>query len=539
MCLLAGGCAAPAGKPLADAGLADAGLADAPIAQAAGEGLGVASLDSDPAEGPTELGGLPSDNLPAVGAIRKGNSDRILLIGHVIGPGADYFGAVLVQGTKIVCVGPDTVCTSDPAAIGATVVNTGGILTAGLIDTHNHILFDIFNNDDWLPAQTYQDHTQWPMEDRYGEMLDIKQCLENASQGKPDWCAKTSYGSAPGHVKCEMDKWGELKGLIAGTTSIVGLPGTAAACFGSLARSVDTAHNGLGVDKIQTSAIFPPSQAAADGVCQNMASGATSAYLVHVGEGINDKALAEFATLGKASSNPECLYAAGTTITHGTAFGAAEFAKMAKANMKLTWSPASNFALYGSTTNIPLARAAGVTVALAPDWSMGGSQNMLDELRFADSWDNKHWNDTLTAKDLLDMATSDAAAAIGLGQTLGRLQVGYMADLVVFAGSAAQPYQAVLAARPQQVKLVMVGGVVLYGDVAWQALGPSAPGCEVLPVCGSSKFVCAATTDSSNKLNQTVATIEAVLQQAMLDVDAQTPNDGFTFAPVAPLVDCK
>ena len=69
--------------------------------------------------------------------------------------------------------------------------------------------------------------------------------------------------------------------------------------------------------------------------------------------------------------------------------------------MKLVWSPASNVFLYGATTNVPLARSLGVTVALAPDWSLGGGPTMLDELRFAQAWDAQHWNASLTARDLV------------------------------------------------------------------------------------------------------------------------------------------
>src|SRR5690606_36511655 len=122
-----------------------------------------------------------------------------------------------------------------------------------------------------------------------------------------------------------------------------------------------------------------------------------------------------------------------TTITHGTAFGPPEFGQMAAAGMKLTWSPASNVSLYGTTTDIPAAIAAGLTISLAPDWSMGGSPNLLEELRFADAWDDAHFGDVLSAEDLVAMVTTNAAAVLALSDTIGRLAPGYMADLVLFA----------------------------------------------------------------------------------------------------------
>jgi 5-methylthioadenosine/S-adenosylhomocysteine deaminase len=201
----------------------------------------------------------------------------------------------------ILCVGAQGTCAALPEAMMATVSDTKGMILPGLIDTHNHILFDIFDEDDWKPLQLYPNHNEWPNELRYQAMLDVKQCLSNDSQGKPAWCAQTNYGTAAGSLRCEMDKWGELKGLIAGTTSIVGLPGTSAACFGSLARSVDVSQNGLGTD-------------------------------------------------GTITTPTGCLYAPQTAITHGTAFNQNEFAAMGAASMKLTWSPRSNAFLYGQTT---------------------------------------------------------------------------------------------------------------------------------------------------------------------------------------------
>ena len=496
--------------------------------------------DGHAADAPVDSHAPPdASELPAGGAptITAGAADRILLLGTVVTPETVIDGAVLVEGNLITCVDSRAACAAMPGATGATIIDTRGVIAPGLVDTHNHILFDIFDDDDWAPTQLYQDHDQWPNEPRYQAMLDVKQCLVNDAQGKPAWCAQTPYGTSAGSLRCEVDKWGELKGLIAGTTSIVGLPGTTASCFSSLARSIDSAQNSLGQDKVQTSALFPPSSPST--VCQNYATGKTDAYLVHVGEGLGAKALAEFAKLGTVTTPTGCLYAPQTAITHGTAFTSTEFTAMAQASMKLIWSPHSNVSLYGQTTDIPAALDAGVSVAIAPDWSMGGSQNMLEELRFADAWDNAHWNDRLSAKDLVVMGTLHGTAALALDGKLGKLEVGKLADLAVFGGDVTMPYDAIVAARPKDVRLVIVNGVPLYGDGVLQAAGPAQPGCETIDICGASKFLCVATTATTAKLDQTYAQIRAALGQALTDADTLTPDDGYTFSPIAPLVRCE
>ncbi len=525
--------------PVDDAGDAgeptDAADASLPIdADADADAAGVVDAAGDAAND----AGDASVDLPTLPAVlTPGAATRILLIGTVVTPDVTYEGQVLVEGSMITCAAAGTVCAGQPGAAGATVIDTKGVIAPGLIDTHNHILFDIFDDDDWKPSKLYTNHDDWPKEPRYAAMLDVKQCLEDASQGKPAWCPATYDGA--GSLKCEMDKWGELKAMIAGTTSVVALAGTTSACFGSLSRTIDAPQNDLGQDKIRTSALFPPSTSSADGVCNAFQALTADAYLIHCGEGTDTKARAEWTQLGTVPTTDNCLYAPQTTITHGTAFTASEFALMATYGMKLTWSPRSNVSLYGTTTDIAAARAAGVTIALAPDWSMGGSQNLLDEMRFADAWDDAHFGNVLGAKDLVMMTTKNAAAALGLSAQLGSIAAGSVADLVVVSPKRSDPYASIVAARPKDVRLTMIGGTILYGDKQLQGAAPNTPGCEDFDVCSAPKFLCVAEDSTANKLNQTYAQIKAALEAALVDVDTITAADGWNFAPLTPLVKCE
>jgi Amidohydrolase family len=204
-----------------------------------------------------------------------------------------------------------------------------------------------------------------------------------------------------------------------------------------------------------------------------------------------------------------------------------------------------NVFLYGGGTdltknpNIPLALEKGINVALGPDWSIGGSQNLLDEMRFADHVDNTLWGDVITPKTLLQMATKNGAKALGLGAVLGSLEVGKKADLFVIGGDVANPYDAVLAATPVDVRLVMVGGVALYGDPSLAALGPASPGCEALDVCCRSKFACVASPSfsSNDKFGQTYAEIRGALEQGLADYDAMQLSP-YTWSPMTDLVRC-
>ena len=456
-------------------------------------------------------------------AIIPGAEDRKLLSGTVLAPSGPLEGEVLVEGNLITCVASS--CSGQPGAAGATIIMTNGIILPGLIDSHNHGLYNIFDESDWTPLQFYTNHNQWPAETRYQQMVDAKQYLGHE-------------GGSPVDYRCEMDKYAEIKALIAGTTSFLLAPGAVSlSCYASVVRTIDTAQNDLPADKIQTSVAIPDNTTA-QSVCNNFASGTTNAYVVHVAEGTDQTARNEFTTL--ASRAGGCLLSPKTTIVHGTALGSTEFATMAAHNMKLVWSPKSNMFLYNDTARIDLAIQAGVsTIALAPDWSLGGSVNMLDELRFADATDQTKFGDILTPQRLFDMVTIDAAKALAVDGLLGSLEVGKRADIAVIGGYRPEPYNALILATPTTVRLVMVDGRALYGDGQLIAVGPSLPGCETVSVCDASKFMCIAETSTSNKLNQTYEQIRQNLVGALSDYDAMVGPMGIApFSPIAPITRC-
>ena len=455
--------------------------------------------------------------------IVPGATDRFLLRGLMLTPSGPLRGELLVEGTNITCVAET--CSAVPAASGATIITTGGIIMPGMLDGHNHGLFNIFDEADWSPGKFYGSHNDWTSDVRYQQVLDAKQYLNKDV-------------TSPVDLRCEIDKYAEIKALIAGTTSFTLAPGAVElACYESLARTIDTSRNDLGVDRLRT-AISVPTATAAQTICNAFSAGTANAYAVHVAEGINATARNEFATLESRAAG--CLLAPQTAIVHGTALGSAEFTKMANAGMRLIWSPKSNLFLYNDTTRIDLAMMAGVrTIALAPDWSLGGSVNLLDELKVAREVSQSKFNGVLTTRRLFEMVTVDAARALGVDGSLGTLEVGKRADLVLFRGDSGQPYDALLSASPLQVDLVMVDGRALYGTLELKAAAPMAPGCEEISICTTTKFLCVAESSTANKLNQTYAEIVKVLESNLSTYDTMTAGAGVAaVSPLAPLLKC-
>ena len=123
-------------------------------------------------------------------------------------------------------------------------------------------------------------------------------------------------------IGCELDKYGELKGLVAGTTSIVGAANPANQSLLRLAGAHDRSDAERARRRQDPGRDALPEHARGRRrLRQLQASGKTDAYVIHVAEGVDETARNEFATLGTSPRRDGCLYAPKTTIVHGTALG--------------------------------------------------------------------------------------------------------------------------------------------------------------------------------------------------------------------------
>ncbi len=366
---------------------------------------------------------------------------------------------------KILCVGQD--CSATPDADKATVLCTEGIITPGLINPHDHGSYNHLPR--WQHTKKYGDRYQW--------------------QGDASYLAfKVSQQTTYTKAKCEVIKWTEMRELVAGTTSIQGSVTAVPACATGLVRDLDDTHGASGLSgytiDTQVPKISGTTAAAAAAWAAGLKNGTSSALILHLGEGVDAGAKAEWYTLvDKGLALP------GVSLIHATGLGGTELADARQVGLKIIWSPQSNLDLYGDTTRVPTALNLGLTVALGPDWTPSGSMNQLDEMKCAKQLSDKRWGGLLTDDMVLRMVTTEAAKAMGAEADIGRLATGYLADISVFSGDRSTPAKSVIAARPETVKLVLIGGKPVYGDVALvTALQPT--GCDAFDACGQPKSIC-------------------------------------------------
>ncbi len=339
----------------------------------------------------------------------------------------------------------DVILTVTNVAIpGITNVATGGIIYPGLFDVHNHPAYNSF------PTLMFNNFP-YGHRDEWGE----------ADDEYDDWKAKrgTLRTAAKDSTTDSITKYGEILELMAGCVAIQGQ---------SNADSEHTHPDVLLFNVEQFPArtwndIFPWTSEPEERteLLAKIAGGAVNATIIHLCEGTDSVARAQFSfwrTNGMLNST--------VAIIHGAALQAADFAQMGAVGAKLIWSPMSNMKLYAGTANVKAAKAAGVTVAISPDWTPSGCYNILEELGYAWQLNQTIFSNAFTAREMADMVTINGAKCAGLDHRYGKIAVGYNAGLAVIEGDLADPYLSLIRARPPQVLLTIVDGTPRYGEPA-------------------------------------------------------------------------
>ncbi len=444
--------------------------------------------DAGPPDGPPVVE-VVCEELPPVTtgtcSITPGGENK-LFKGVVLTPSTVYRGGqVLVEGEQITCVGCDC------AAGGETVVSCpDGAISPGLINSHDHTQFSnsypygskpIYNND---TTARYEDRQQW----REGDGASHPRIRKSGTAGA-------------NHIA-----WGELRFVMGGATSIVG-EGAATGLLRNLDKGADQ-QLGLAQPAVEFDT-FPlddfSSGVKRDGDCNYTGTPTTAttpavmnadAYEPHISEGINATAHNEFLCQSSEtfdSTPPDVstdLIIGKTSIIHGIALTAQEYAQMSEKGTALIWSPRSNVSLYGDTARVTTASRMGVEIALGTDWMPSGSMNMLRELKCAASLNETYYDNFFTDEQLWRMVTSGAASVTASDDKIGTLAAGKVADIAIFAAHG-KSYGAVVSAESKDVAMVMRGGKVLYGDDGVVAgLSAEAASCDAVDVCGTAKKLC-------------------------------------------------
>ena len=379
------------------------------------------------------------------------------------------------------------------------ILETHDLIFPGFIDLHNHPSYNVFPR--WTPPHKFPNRYAWRDWNVYQQQLESK---GRALQADP-----ANF--------CDIDEYVEVKALIGGTTSIIGLGSNnpdhpSPECLRGLVRNLDhyTGFYGPKLDHeriVNSIGILPRDMDAitAARYAREIADGTLDLLAIHIAEGLpTDAESAQELDILEAHN----LLTPHTALIHSVGLSPSQLARVHKAGASIVWSPRSNFELYGETANVAAAFRAGVTISLAPDWSPSGSDNMWEEIQYTHDISALKLNSLFTSRQLFEMASSVPARVAKIDDKVGTLAPGMYADFFLVDSAEetlqTEPYSAFIKNKITSIDLVVIDGIPVYGDPAMlRSLNiPTEP----LHLCGTEKAL------NSNALpNGPFAAVEARL----------------------------
>jgi hypothetical protein len=378
---------------------------------------------------------------PAPGQCSTTAGDDLLLIrAHFASPDTLYQNAELLVDAsgEIQCAACDCSATAGYAA--ATALNCSDVLvTPGFINSHEHLSFQA------RPVSAGPE--------RFDHRHDWRRGIRGHTQL-----------SIPGGSSTAAQVGGEARHVLGGATSMIG-SGSRPGMIRNLDRVAD--RDGLAGPPLDLET-FP----LGDSSGTLISSGCNypnlpnpnpgEVYQAHMSEGVDLPARNEWLC---ASTELQALDPTlpGPSLVHAVSMTADDIQSLVDTRARIVWSPRSDIMLYGMTAPVTMLASQGIGLVLGTNWAATGSMNMLRELACASEHNRVALDGYFSSRDLLRMATSEAADAVGVGDRIGRIEPGFLADLTLFQAPAGSTFDAAVEAAQEDVLLVLKAGTPLFG----------------------------------------------------------------------------
>jgi len=421
------------------------------------------------------VSGIPNDiPTPDKGmAFVEPGSDYILYWGSVLTPtGILPQGQILIDPDGIIqYVGSDA--SGEPGADGATrIIAAYGLAIPGLIDSLHHL-----NWAQHEPVSLPSDNAVYDYDHRHEWRLGIN--------GKE----KLSFdrGLAP-----QTSQWGEIRLVMNGVTSVVGFTTTS---DGGMVRNLDlfSGLDDLGLDTSVKNSTFPLGDIVGpltlDPTAYNPISWSETdpdlALIAIIAEGTIAEANTEFQAIATTSPSPKLL-SYKSVIGPGIGLNTDDLMTMSSEGTSLLWTPRSDLYLYGHTAPVTTMRALGGNIVLGSNWLPTGSSSVWREMIAAREFNKTYLNSTFSDREIIDMVTINPASALQLSDKIGSIAQGLVADIVIVDTRSQTGTDALFAAEPSRIGLVLRAGRPLYGDdVIIDSLASSLSDFETVAVPGT------------------------------------------------------
>lgn len=377
--------------------------------------------------------------------IDPGTGPKLALSGRVVL--MDDAFTVLSQGVVYIERGAIVAVTETAAArpVGfesVPIVNSRGTIFPGLIELHNHLAYNALRL--WEVPKPFKNRDQWSGIPAYRTLISGPMQI---------------IGKTPELVPA-LIRYVECKSLLGGVTTSQGIQ-----LFSN--AGIRRFYQGMVRNVEQTDeAALPEATTRVADIDARDASRflarlkKATCFLLHLSEGVDETSRKHFLAL--QISDQEWAIGKQLAGIHCAGLTGDDFKILAEKQGAMIWSPLSNLLLYGQTARIKSAKEAGVRIGIGSDWSPSGSKNLLGELKVAKLVSQAEGG-VFSDRDIISMATRQAAAILQWEASLGSVEPGKRADLLVVSGTTGDPYESLLTAKETSIRLVMINGVARYG----------------------------------------------------------------------------
>ena len=344
-----------------------------------------------------------------------------------------------------------------PGFDSVAIVQTGGTIYPGLIELHNHLSYNALPLWSPVPAR-FQFRDQWSKHKDYRPLISGPMTVLGEYRDKDGQAA-----FLPALVR-----YVECKCLFGGVTTSQGIRLNSNAgisrYYRGLIRNVEQTDD---VSLSDAQARIGDIDAKDAQRFLTQLDKEDSCYLLHLSEGITDPAHPDSAAREHflALEIAKDKWALNNTFCgiHSAGLLPDDFKVLKSYGASMVWSPLSNLLLYGATAHVDAARANGVGIGIGSDWSPTGSKNLLGELKVASLSSRALLNSIFSPRDIVAMATRDAAKILKWEGKLGTIAPGARADLIVIPVKTGDPYDALIQAKETDIQLVMINSIARYG----------------------------------------------------------------------------
>jgi cytosine/adenosine deaminase-related metal-dependent hydrolase/ubiquinone/menaquinone biosynthesis C-methylase UbiE len=315
---------------------------------------------------------------------------------------------------------------------------TGYLVLPGLVNPHDHLEFALYPR---LGRSNYKNFLEWAD--------DIH---------RPDCSPVREHRQVPREVRLW---WGGIRNLLSGVTTVCHHNPYEPAVFEDdfiirVLREYGWAHSlpmdpDVGAKKHRTPRGQP--------------------FLLHLGEGIDERSAAEIFELHQSSALDE-----DTVLIHGLALNKPGRKLLRSTRAGLVWCPSSNIFLFGETFSASDLQEIP-RLALGSDSPLTAEGDLLDELRFA------HEFIGVPTGSLYSCVMRGAADLLRLKNGEGTLCAGAPADLIAVRDTGTSPADTLAILSHSGVELVLLGGCVQLASKEMIKRLPPAARQGLQPLC--------------------------------------------------------